>query len=51
MVNLTTLAPDIQAAILDKTLPDTVLLFDMASDTPLSWEEQLGRVGRQWQDG
>jgi hypothetical protein len=45
MVNLTTLAPDIQAAILDETLPDTVALFDLAVDTPLSWEEQGGRVG------
>ena len=44
MVNLTTLVPDIQAAILDETLPDTVSLFDLASDTPLSWEEQRGRV-------
>lgn len=44
MVNLTTLAPEIQAAILDETLPDTVLLFDLASDTPLSWVEQRGRV-------
>ena len=40
MVNLTTLAPDIQAASLDETLPDTVSLFDLAIDTPLSWEEQ-----------
>ena len=45
MVNLTTLAPDIQAAILDETLPDTVSLFDLASDTPLAWEEQRGRIG------
>jgi len=45
MVNLTTLAPEIQAAILDETLPDTVSLFDLASDTPLSWEEQRWRVG------
>jgi len=44
MINLTTLAPEIQAAILDETLPDTVSLFDLASDTPLSWEEQRGRV-------
>ncbi len=44
MVNLTTLAPDIQAAILDETLPDTLSLFDLAVDTPLSWEEQRGRV-------
>ena len=44
MVNLTTLAPDIQAAILDETLPDTVSLFDLAIDTPLSWENQRIRV-------
>ena len=47
MVNLTTLAPEIQAAILDETLPDTVSLFNLASDTPLSWEEQKGRVEKQ----
>ena len=41
MVNLTTLAPDIVAAILDETLP----LFDLASGTPLLWEEQRKRVG------
>ena len=40
MVNLTTLAPDIVAAILDETLPDQVTLFDLASGTPLLWEEQ-----------
>ena len=44
MINLTTLAPETQAAILDETLPDTVSLFDLASDTPLSWEEQRWRV-------
>ena len=45
MVNLTTLAPDIQAAILDETLPGSVSLFDLAVDTPLSWEEQRLRIG------
>ena len=45
MVNLTTLAPDIQAAILDETLPGAVSLFDLAIDTPLSWEEQRLRIG------
>ena len=40
MINLTTLAPEIQAAILDETPPDTVSLFDLPSDTPLSWVEQ-----------
>ena len=47
MINLTTLAPEIQAAILDETLPDTVSLFDLVSDTPLSWEVQRGRVGNR----
>jgi hypothetical protein len=40
MVNLTTLAPDIVAAILDETLPEEVTLFDLASGTPVLWEEQ-----------
>jgi hypothetical protein len=46
MVNLTTLAPDIQAAILDTTLPDTVSLFDLAIDTPQCWPEQRQRIVR-----
>ena len=33
-----------QVAILDETLPGTVSLFDLASDTPLSWEQQRGQV-------
>lgn len=44
MVNLTTLAPDIQAAILDETLPEEVALFDLAIDTPLCWQAQRQRV-------
>ncbi len=40
MVNMTTLAPDIVAAILDESLPDHVTLFDLASGTPLLWDEQ-----------
>jgi hypothetical protein len=44
MVNLTTLSPDIVAAILDETLPPEVTLFDLAAGTPLVWEEQWGRV-------
>ena len=40
MVNLTTSAPDIVAAILDETLPDHVTLFDLASGTPLLWDDQ-----------
>jgi hypothetical protein len=42
MVNLTTLAPDIVAAILDETLPSEVTLFELAAETPLVWEEQWG---------
>ena len=40
MVNLTTLAPDIVAAILDDTLPSNVTLFDVAVDPPALWEDQ-----------
>jgi hypothetical protein len=44
MVNLTTLAPDLVAAILDETLPAEVTLFDLAAGTPVLWEEQRGRL-------
>ena len=44
MVNLTTLAPDIVAAILDETLPSEVTLFDLASGTPLLWDEQRALI-------
>ena len=37
MVNLTTLAPDIVAAILDDTLPDTITLLELAADPPVLW--------------
>ena len=40
MVNLTTLAPDIVAAILDETLPSEVTLFELAAGTPLLWGKQ-----------
>lgn len=45
MVNLTTLAPDIVAAILDDALPDHLTLFDVAVDPPALWDEQRRRVG------
>jgi hypothetical protein len=45
MVNLTTLAPEIVAAILDDTLPENIILFDLAVDPPVLWEEQMKRVG------
>ena len=43
MVNLTTLAPDIVAAILDETLPAEVTLFELAAGTPALWEGQRGK--------
>ena len=39
LVNLTTLAPDIAAAILDETLPPEVTLFERAVDPPAVWQE------------
>lgn len=45
MVNLTTLAPDIVAAILDYALPNHVTLFDLAVDPPALWNEQRARLG------
>jgi hypothetical protein len=45
MVNLTTLAPDIVAAILDETLPPGVTLFELAAGTPVVWEEQRESSG------
>lgn len=44
MFNLTTLAPDIVAAIFDETLPPDLTLFDLAVDPPALWEEQWGRT-------
>jgi hypothetical protein len=44
MINLTTLAPDIVAAILDETLPPEVTLFELAAGTPVVWDEQWGRL-------
>lgn len=45
MVNLTTLAPDIVAAILDDVLPNHVTLFDLAIDPSALWDEQRERLG------
>lgn len=44
MVNLTTLAPDIVAAILDDKLPPHLTLFDLAVDPPRLWAEQRQRL-------
>jgi hypothetical protein len=45
MLNLTTLAPDIVAAILDDALPNHLTLFDIAVDPPSLWEAQRVRMG------
>jgi hypothetical protein len=39
-MHLTTLAPDIVAAILDETLPPEGTIFDLAAGTPVLWEAQ-----------
>lgn len=44
IVNLTALAPDIVATILDDALPNHITLFDLAVDTPVLWEEQRERI-------
>lgn len=44
MVNLTTLASDIVAAIFDDTLPNHVMLFDLAVDPAALWEEKRHRL-------
>ena len=46
MVNLTTLAPDIVAAILDDILPDTITLLELAADPPVLWGGQKVRINR-----
>lgn len=46
MVNLTTLAPDIVAAILDRSLLPEIAMFDLASGTPLLWDEQWAIIDR-----
>ncbi|RDE49458.1 MAG: LacI family transcriptional regulator [Candidatus Accumulibacter meliphilus] len=45
MLNLTTLAPDIIAAILDESLPHQVGVHDLAISPPVLWEEQRKRIG------
>ena len=44
MLNLTTLAPDIVAAILDDALPGHITLLDLAINPPVIWEEQRVRI-------
>ena len=45
-INLTLLAPDIVAAILDETLPEGVQLRSLAINPPMLWEDQ-----RRWRAG
>ena len=45
MLNLTKLAPDIVAAILDETLPPHVTVHELAISPPAVWEEQRERIG------
>ena len=40
MLRLTTLAPDLVAAILDDDLPDQIKLFDFSAMDPVIWDEQ-----------
>ncbi|MGV1045318.1 LacI family transcriptional regulator [Limnohabitans sp.] len=40
MINMTTLSPLIVQGILDETLPPEITLFDLAQNTPVSWDEQ-----------
>ena len=42
---MTTLAPDIVAAILDETLPQHVTVHELAISPPVLWEEQRERMG------
>ena len=44
-LNWTTLAPARVAAILDETLPAQLTLVDLATTTPLDWEEQRVSFG------
>lgn len=51
MVNLTTLAPEIVAAILDDALPNNITLFELTVNLPVLWDEQFKRVfGAQGKD-
>lgn len=46
IIHLTTLAPDIVAAILEDTLPDHITLLDLAINPPLLWDAQRRRLQR-----
>jgi hypothetical protein len=44
-LNLTMLAPEIVAAILDETFPEDVTLADLSLNPAAGWEEQRGAMG------
>lgn len=44
MVNQSTLAPGIVAAMLDDAMPNHVTLFDLAVDPPALWDVQRTRL-------
>ena len=44
MLNLTLLAPDIVAAILEDALPNHLTLFEIAVDPPSLWEAQRAKM-------
>lgn len=44
MINLTVLAPDIVASILDETIADDAKVVDLAISPPDSWPEQRRRL-------
>ncbi len=46
MADLTALAPDIVAGILDDSLPNQITLFDLGVDPSALWEEQRKRPNR-----
>ena len=51
MVNLTTLAPEIVAAILDDALPHNITRFELSVNLPVLWDEQFIRIyGKQGKD-
>jgi len=51
MLNLTTLAPDIVAAILDETMPQRVTVHELVISPPVLWEEQRKRIATSCRPG
>lgn len=47
LLNLTTLAPPLVAAVLDDTLPSGTTVNDLAINPPHLWSEQIARLERK----